>query len=762
MDRQSNADRVFRRRRRASAPEGEWSEETTAVYRADPKRDGPHAWVLGQSVEAIFERARRIGVPLPTAFIFAVYIQACSELAGAGRRPPRHKEERRADPELGPDRIFVGFDGLVKIDWADHDGDAPGPTASERSRRSYRSPEQLRGLPTSGRSDLFSLALTISELFVLKRLSDGRGSITDSEGGTEFADLLRKGMRIPRELGSMLLKSLALDVEQRPFGVTSLTEDLERIGNKLGLRVHPSMTASHMRRLFFDAPAPPDLPDPPAPPALPTEVRENRGSLDLFASLPKPAPPKGPGQLLPPPIAAEPRHTSMSPMRPSSRPPPPPPIRPSPPSTRPSPPRSRVQSMHARPQESEPPPGLARTLPPAQAQPVVPRPSSPAPEAPSWALSRPTKALVALLVVAAVAFPFVKTGPGKVFIAAAGHWGEPLPNAVTVIDGEQRCAGARCTFEVAAGVHEVTAGADGYVPQLQLIAVRSRELAAVNFKLERGGSALKISGQPDGSSVALDGERIGKLPMDIELAPGTHRLRVEAEHFVPEERDIEVTLGETKRLGDIALQPVMGKATFDVRTPGTEVALISGSDRKDLDVGQPIELDLSRKWILEAKRAGFLALREPLDWSDGLEKTFVVALDRAPAPRYSFRRALQGAPASTPGQHSAPNSPDALRAAMQRAIERDTPSTAAGAGDAPPYAEPVASVSNDPCRVSFNSIPVSNVFVDNVRLGVTPILKAGVRPGSHVAQFIAGDAKKAKSFVCKPGELKVVAISLNR
>jgi hypothetical protein len=53
-------------------------EETTAVYRADPKRDGPHAWVLGQSVEAIFERARRIGVPLPTAFIFAVYIQACS------------------------------------------------------------------------------------------------------------------------------------------------------------------------------------------------------------------------------------------------------------------------------------------------------------------------------------------------------------------------------------------------------------------------------------------------------------------------------------------------------------------------------------------------------------------------------------------------------------------------------------------------------------------------------------------------------------
>ena len=39
---------------------------------------------------------------------------------------------------------------------------------------------------------------------------------------------------------------------------------------------------------------------------------------------------------------------------------------------------------------------------------------------------------------------------------------------------------------------------------------------------------------------------------------------------------------------------------------------------------------------------------------------------------------------------------------------------------------------------------------------------ARVKPGSHVVQFSQGDTKKAKSFVCKPGELKVVAVSLNR
>ncbi len=225
MDRQSNADRVLRsgRRRRApSVPEGEWGEETTAVYRPDSQREEPHAWLHGQSVDAVFERARRMGVPLQIPFLFSLYVQSCAELAGAGRRPARHKEDKHPDPELAPDRIFVGFDGQVKIDWAARDSEV----ASERARSSYRSPEQQRGLPTNGRADLFSLALVMAELFVLKRLSDGRGSINESEGGADFAEMLRVGTRIPRELGSMLLRSLALDVEQRPFGVTSLMEDL--------------------------------------------------------------------------------------------------------------------------------------------------------------------------------------------------------------------------------------------------------------------------------------------------------------------------------------------------------------------------------------------------------------------------------------------------------------------------------------------------------------------------------------------------------
>src|SRR5262245_11948850 len=114
MDRQSNADRALRggRRRRApSAPEGEWSDETTARYQPDPQRDETHPWPHGQSLDALFERARRIGIPLHISLLFSLYVQTCAELAGASRRPARHKEDKHPDPELGPDRIFVGFDG---------------------------------------------------------------------------------------------------------------------------------------------------------------------------------------------------------------------------------------------------------------------------------------------------------------------------------------------------------------------------------------------------------------------------------------------------------------------------------------------------------------------------------------------------------------------------------------------------------------------------------------------------------------------------
>src|SRR5258708_4496816 len=157
--------------------EGKWNDESTAVYRPEFRRDERLAWVHGRNLDALFAQARQQRAHLPTDFVFTLYAQACAELAGRGRRAPVRRGDRRREPELCPARLFIQFDGDLKMDWA-----APDPVGAPAERaRCYLSPERWRALPSNGRSDLYSLALAMAELFVLKRLSDGGGAITASQ-----------------------------------------------------------------------------------------------------------------------------------------------------------------------------------------------------------------------------------------------------------------------------------------------------------------------------------------------------------------------------------------------------------------------------------------------------------------------------------------------------------------------------------------------------------------------------------------------------
>src|SRR5262249_6551626 len=144
---------------------------------------------------------------------------------------------------------------------------------------------------------------------------------------------------------------------------------------------------------------------------------------------------------------------------PASRPAPPPLPRAGRPDT--TPPPGPQASVASRPHESEPPPGVARTIAPVQPQWVA------RPRLDSWsavsksAVAGALAALIVVTVFALVALVFLNTGSGKVFTASVGHGGEPLTNAVTVADGYPPCLGTRCILELAAGVHEVTVRAEG-------------------------------------------------------------------------------------------------------------------------------------------------------------------------------------------------------------------------------------------------------------------------------------------------------------
>jgi hypothetical protein len=297
--------------------------------------------------------------------------------------------------------------------------------------------------------------------------------------------------------------------------------------------------------------------------------------------------------------------------------------------------------------------------------------------------------------------------------------------------------------------------ADGYVGQERMIVVRSGEQSAVEFRLERSVSWLKLAARQDGTEVFVDDELAGvlpnQMPQSIEIASGQHRVRIAAKHFAPEEQKVDLAPGETRFLGGIALRAIIGKATFDVRTPGADLSLVSETGQaQHVDPSQPLELDLSKRWVLEAHRDGFSTYREPLNWNGDLERTFVVSLER-------------------PGAEMPP--PRAAVATPRAPVRYAAAPAAAAAVAAEPAAEPAsapveeraaapAAVPAGACAMSFNSIPVSSVFLDGARIGNTPQLRVPVRPGNHTVEFATGDAKKKRVFRCGAGEAKVIALTL--
>jgi hypothetical protein len=65
---------------------------------------------------------------------------------------------------------------------------------------------------------------------------------------------------------------------------------------------------------------------------------------------------------------------------------------------------------------------------------------------------------------------------------------------------------------------------------------------------------LSVSAWPWGS-VSVDGRAVGDTPvLDVQVQPGTHRLRIERDGFEPYERIITLTPGQRLKLTGIALE----------------------------------------------------------------------------------------------------------------------------------------------------------------------------------------------------------------
>lgn len=215
-------------------------------------------YVQGASCRELLNRSVRgpVGyLPLPHA------LEICGDIAGAlhyahERRSADGRSLGIVHRDVSHSNLLITFDGIAKlIDF----GVAKSSMRSTETRAGslkgkvrYMSPEQIRGEPLDGRSDLFSLAIVLWEMTTGQRLFTA-----DNEAATLHKILyepvpapskVRPGY--PAELEQVVMQALSRDRQDRPASCQLLAEQLGEVGQRL--RLARGGLAAYLASLFGD------------------------------------------------------------------------------------------------------------------------------------------------------------------------------------------------------------------------------------------------------------------------------------------------------------------------------------------------------------------------------------------------------------------------------------------------------------------------------------------------------------------------------
>jgi hypothetical protein len=217
-----------------------------------------------------------------------------------------------------------------------------------------------------------------------------------------------------------------------------------------------------------------------------------------------------------------------------------------------------------------------------------------------------------------------------------------VPRFQLLVDGTKvDCEGTPCVVSAQKpGSHLVQLTGDGFAPPPARVSrVSRRESTRVSFVIEPLPSlGLKISGTQPDLTLFVDQKEIGKLPREIQLAPGPHWLRVSgAEFYQPFERRIELDPGKLTDLGAITLKVLEGRVKiFPGPITGARLFLEGSSGRQELPPADPavgyvtITVDARQPWSVVATKDGYPTYKQAISFEDGQrEKTYTVTFTRA-------------------------------------------------------------------------------------------------------------------------------------
>jgi serine/threonine protein kinase len=240
-------------------------------------------YVWGKDLLQIMNRFRRMRKRMPPVMVAWIASRMCEALDYA-----HHKRDRQGHHlniihrDVSPQNVLVSYEGEVKLIDFGIAKAASRQTKTQagvlKGKFGYMSPEQVRGLPIDARSDLFAVGTCMYETLTSERLFMGESDFSTLEkvrnaDVTPIHEVVRE---VPPALGDIVMKALKREPAERWQSAAELQDALQRF---LGTQRPPfgtSKLASWLKTAFA------------------TEMMREKERMDSFANIGRPAVPPAP------------------------------------------------------------------------------------------------------------------------------------------------------------------------------------------------------------------------------------------------------------------------------------------------------------------------------------------------------------------------------------------------------------------------------------------------------------------------------------
>ncbi|WP_198362270.1 PEGA domain-containing protein [Thermococcus profundus] len=150
------------------------------------------------------------------------------------------------------------------------------------------------------------------------------------------------------------------------------------------------------------------------------------------------------------------------------------------------------------------------------------------------------------------------------------------PNEAEVyVDGHIVGTTPLAGYIISTGEHTIKLSKEGYEDYTETVFITPGETKEVHAILTEKKGTLQISSTPEGASIYIDGNYMGKTPQTLQVLPGTHTVTIAMQDYQNYTTTITVRAGESERITAI-LQPVFGYLSVTTEPSGAKV-YIDGS-----------------------------------------------------------------------------------------------------------------------------------------------------------------------------------------